>query len=98
MTQITGTVMPPGSATKYRLEGDTLTLKVQGQSADGDTVVEYPDGQIRHHQVADIAALLSQISNQLKGRYNLQSFEFAQVPGDLAAGGTITTGDNVYDA
>jgi hypothetical protein len=63
-----------------------------------EVITEYPDGYQRHHQVKDIHDLLAKISGQLKGRYNLESFEFTQLPSSLAAGQTITVGDIAYVA
>ena len=106
-----GAVGPAGSAGKVKLSGDSHTIKIlsveqeKGTNEKGDVVesafknavVEYPDGHVRHHQVSDLPHLLGQVSTQLKGRYNLKSFTFAQAPSELAAG-DIITGDNVHDA
>jgi len=110
--QIIGAVGPVGSAKRIKLEGDSFVLNVvdvdqeQGLNEVGELVssdflsvtVLYPDGYTRQHQVKDIHGLLAQITGQLKGRYNLASFDFIEAPNELVAGTVIVTGGNQYDA
>ena len=101
-----GTVGPPGSAGKILLSGDELEMVIVSALPENgpgvpseflNVVVKYPDGHERQHQTKDVQHLLTQITGQLKGRYNLKSFTFSHAPDGLAAGALIKTGDNEYD-
>ncbi len=111
-TSTHGVTLPPGSLPRVILSGDSQTVKIlaadpeNGYGEDGkavpsdnlNVITQYPDGYERHHQAKDLHDLLAKISGQLKGRYNLESFEFTALPDSLAAGQSVTVGGIAYVA
>lgn len=81
--------------------GYDVNGKAIPSNPDGSVLYEahvvYPDGYLRHHQVKDIFDLLTKVSGQLKGRYNLASFDFVSHPTDLSVQ-DITVGGITYGA
>lgn len=89
-----GHVLPAGTLPKVKLSGAELQIEIaqirpeNGFTADGSpvpsentvVVVKYPDGFVKHHQSNDIGDLIKKITNTLKARYNVVSFEFAAPP------------------
>jgi len=105
-----GVVTPPGS--KITLPADTTqTIQIvsvdpeNGYTEEGEPIpsenstakVTYPDGGTKNHQCADVADLLTKITNYLQNRYNIQSFEFEAMPDALTAG-DIVIKEIVYGA
>jgi hypothetical protein len=91
----TGLVLPAGTVPPVKLSGDELTVKIIS-TQDFEALVEYPDGYRRFHQAGDIITLLAKITGQLKGRYNLTSFEFKDFPQGLTPDATIKIGGITY--
>ncbi len=89
-----GIVLPPGSVKRVVLSGEELQIKIIGHHHH-EYLVEYPDGYRRFHQAHDMIALLAKISGQLKSRYNLNAFEFKDVPQGLPSE-TINIGGIKY--
>jgi hypothetical protein len=76
-----------------------------GYSDDGEPIpsehmmakIVYPDGISKHHQVTDIADLLSRITTHIQNRLNIRAFRFEKAPSTLEAGSVILK-EIVYDA
>jgi hypothetical protein len=49
----------------------------------------YPDGSAKNHQVANIADLLPQLVNQLRGRFGVVEVQIASAPAELKAGASV---------
>lgn len=85
-----------GLAKKIKLSDEELKISVVSVNPEF-SIVRYPDGHERHHQISSVNDLCDRISNQLKNRYNVLSFNFKTLPEKLQPC-EIIIGEIKYDA
>jgi len=83
-------VLPAGSAVVANLEAGAHWLEIVIKEEQGNLIrVKFPDGFTKAFQATEITALTPQLTNQLRGRYGVESVEYTEVPKALEVGALI---------